>query len=358
MTIRIYISILLAALMLMGPGCTEEARKRLEPNPVAIGTLNQLAVIADQDVWDGPVGDSLRYYYGSAFPILPTPEPLFDLKHFTPEDLSAEPTRRELKAYLILANFATENSSTSDIVRKDIGASKAQQVLNDPTYNVSVGKDKWAIDQIVVYLFAADEAKLADQVVERFPTVAKVIQKKYERQIDATVYLGGPDNIMTNKVKEFVGVDLKIPRKFIVALEQENLIWLRSDRSEAINNLIISRLPYSSQDQFSLDNIISLRNQFGKELVSGATDNSYMTTNDIDLPVVEQQIELAENYAVEARGIWEMVGEFMGGPFLTYLILDKANSELIFIDCFVLAPGKRKRNYMLQMEHIVSSLQL
>jgi len=339
-------------------GCTDEARKRLEPNPVAIGTLNQLVIVADQDVWDGPIGDSLRYFYGSAFPILPQPEPLFDLKHFTPEDLALEPTRQELKAYLVLANLGNEMSATTSMVRDDISSTKVQQALGDPNYNVSVGKDKWAVDQIIVYIFAANEEQLALQVKKRFPAVAKVIQKKYERQIDATVYLGGPDNIVTNKVSDLVGINLKIPREFRVAVEQENLIWLRNDRDEAINNLIISRLPYSSQDQFALDNIINLRNQFGKELVSSTTDSSYMTTNDIDLPVVEQQIELAENYAVEARGIWEMVGEFMGGPFLTYLILDEANSELIFIDCFVFAPGKRKRDYMLKMEHIVSSLEL
>ncbi|MBX2815003.1 MAG: DUF4837 family protein [Saprospiraceae bacterium] len=339
-------------------GCTEEARKRLEPTPIAISTLNQLAVIADQEMWDGPVGDSIRYYFASAFPILPQPEPLFDLKHFTPAELESEPTRRELKAYLILADLSQNSSTTGDMIRTDLGPQKVDRALTDESYNVSVGKDKWASDQIIVYLFAPDKELLTQQVVNRFPTITKVIQKKYERQIDATVYLGGPDNIITNKVKDIVGISLKMPREYIVAVEQDNLIWLRNDRDEAINNLIISRFPYTSQSQFSTDNIISLRDQYGKALVSSTAQDSYMTTNDVDLPVVDQQIQLADSYAIEARGIWEMVGEFMGGPFLSYLVLDEKASEVIFIDAFVFAPGKRKRDYMLQLEHIVSSLEL
>ena len=345
-------------LLLLTWSCTEEARKRLEPTPVATGSLNQLAVIADQDDWDGPLGDSIRYYYASAFPILPQPEPLFDLKHFTPAEMDAEPTRRELKAYLIIGNIQNQNSATGNLVRRDLGSTKVEQAMADDRFRTSVGRDKWATDQILVYIFSPKHDDLIRQVVTRFATVTKVIQKKYERQIDATVYLGGPDNIISNKVKDRVGIGIKMPREYVIAVEEENLIWLRNDRDEVINNLIISRLPYTSQEQLTPENIINLRNQFGKRLVSSTAEGSYMTTNDVDLPVVDQQIQIDDNYALEARGIWEMVNEFMGGPFLSYLILDEEDSEIVFVDAFVFAPGKRKRDYMLHLEHIVSSIDL
>jgi hypothetical protein len=60
-------------------------------------------------------------------------------------------------------------------------------------------------------------------------------------------------------------------------------------------------------------------------------------------------------YAVETRGIWEMEGDFLAGPFISYLILNEAKTELIYIDAFVLAPGERKRNQMLYLEQIISS---
>jgi hypothetical protein len=40
------------------------------------------------------------------------------------------------------------------------------------------------------------------------------------------------------------------------------------------------------------------------------------------------------------------------------MVLDEPNSELLFIDAFVLAPGERKRNQMLYLEHIVSTLKI
>ena len=46
-------------------GCTDETRKRLEPTPTAAGSINQLAIIADQELWDGPIGDSISCYFGS-----------------------------------------------------------------------------------------------------------------------------------------------------------------------------------------------------------------------------------------------------------------------------------------------------
>lgn len=171
--------------------CTDEARKRLEPTPIAVGSLNQLAIITDQEIWESAIGDSINYYFGSAFPILPTPESLFDLKHFTPDDLEAERTRKELKAYLIVADISDEQSSTTAMVMRDLGSEKTNRARQDTSFHTSMGRDRWAKDQVLVYLFANGKRDLTHQVVSRFPAIAKVIQEQYRRQIDATVYLGG-----------------------------------------------------------------------------------------------------------------------------------------------------------------------
>jgi len=95
---RSYLAIIVLSL-LCGGGCSEETLQKLKPRAVALGTVNQLTIISDTDLWENEIGDSIQYYFGSAFPLLPQPEPLFDLKHYTPEDIQSEPLRRELKAY-------------------------------------------------------------------------------------------------------------------------------------------------------------------------------------------------------------------------------------------------------------------
>ena len=352
------IGLLIMGFVLVMVSCTEEARKRLEPTPIAIGSINQLAVIADEEIWSGTVGDSLKYYFGSAYPILPQPEPLFDLKHFTVDELFAEPTRQELKAYLIIADLRHEGSRTSQMVSKDLGSEKVRRSEEDPSYSTNVGRDRWAMDQLVVYLFAHGEESLKEQLVAKFPAVAKVVQNQYQEQIDATAYLGGVNHAAINRIREQMGVYLKVPTDYEMVIDQEKTIWLKRESDVATSNILLRVIPYSSQSQFSKEHIIAVRDSLGKKLISSTLEGSYMKTNPVDLPVFTQTIQIANAFAVEARGIWEMEGDFLGGPFISYMVLDEKRNMLIFLDGFVLAPSERKRNFMLSLEHILKSLTL
>ncbi|MBK8502745.1 MAG: DUF4837 family protein [Saprospiraceae bacterium] len=339
-------------------GCTDEARKRLEPTPNAVGSLNQLAIISDLDLWEGAIGDSISYYFGSAYPILPTPEALFDLKQFTPDDLDAESTRRELKAYLVIADISDEQSRTTAMVTQDLGSEKILRARQDTSYHTSMGRDRWARDQVIVYLFAAGKRDLTKQVVKQFPAIAKIIQEQYRHQIGATVYQGGENKMIMNRISDLFGCQLSIPADYRITIEDENTLWLMRENELIVSNILIHKMPYKSIDQFKKDQIIALRDDLGKSYVSTTIEGSYMRTNPIDLPVYTQSVRMGEAYAVEARGIWEMVGDFLGGPFVSYLILNETKSELIYIEAFILAPGERKRNQMLYLEHILSSFQL
>ena len=46
----------------------------------------------------------------------------------------------------------------------------------------------------------------------------------------------------------------------------------------------------------------------------------------------------------------------MGGAFISYLRHNPDNNELLFVDGFVHAPGKDKRNFMQHLEHIISTV--
>ena len=78
-----------------------------------------------------------------------------------------------------------------------------------------------------------------------------------------------------------------------------------------------------------------------------------MVINDDDLPVFDYTYDIDGKYTREIRGVWEMVNDFMGGPFASYAILNETNNEVIFVDTFIYAPGKEKRNMMQELEYIV-----
>ncbi|MEL6922840.1 MAG: DUF4837 family protein, partial [Bacteroidota bacterium] len=76
-----YLSAVLFAVGMLLSACSMDAPS-LGVAPQAFGKTNQINIVADKDIWDGPVGDTLRNYFSSPFLLLPQPEPIFDLRHF------------------------------------------------------------------------------------------------------------------------------------------------------------------------------------------------------------------------------------------------------------------------------------
>jgi len=61
--------------------------------------------------------------------------------------------------------------------------------------------------------------------------------------------------------------------------------------------------------------------------------------------------------AFETKGNWEMLGDFMGGPFINYTIFDRSNNRILVIEGFCYAPSKQKRELMFELESIIKSVQ-
>ena len=336
-------------------GCSEEVQKSLQPVPTAFGSLNQLVVIADEDLWEGEVGDTFRFYYSAAYPILPQPEPIYDLKHFTPADLINQPLRRELRNYLFLANVSDTKSATTRLMIDDLGEEKIRRAREEAKYNSSVGRDKWARGQLLIYQFGFSQQELINNVKKNFPAISKRIKEADRSKIDATVYLDGENKLLQEKVKGALGVNLKIPKDYYIASDDPEMVWMRKETRELSSNILITKLQYTDQEQLSKEGIKAIRNELGKK-ISSETPDTYMRINDIDLPMLTNATRMNDYYAVEARGIWEIVNDYMGGAFVSYLIHNPNSNELLFVDGFVHAPGKEKRNYMQQLEHIISTV--
>ena len=347
----------LSAYVLLAWGCSSDFTKKLEAVPTAIGVPNMVTIIADDSVWDGPLGDTLRYYFSSAYPILPQPEPIFDLKHFTAEEINSEPLRRGRRSYIVFGNLSDQNSKTTQMIKTDLGPGNADRARRDTSYNSTIAHDKWAKGQMLVYLFGNNSNELIKNIKENFPAIASRINETDKRSIDASVYLGKENYKLIETVRNDFDIKLKIPGDYFVAINEDNTIWMRKENEFLSSNILIHRIPYVDKSQFSQEGIKKIRNQLGRQYISSETETSYMRTNDVDLPMLTEVIDFNGNYAMEARGIWDIVNDYMGGPFISYLILSPDSKELILLDGFVHAPGKKKRKFMQHLEYIFSSFQ-
>ncbi len=353
----IYLVIILLGLTTIF-SCMNNSGKASMSKPIAISKSNDVVVIADKSIIKSEIGDTFKYFFESAFPITPNPEPLFHTRYFTYREIDAQPLRRQLRSYIILVNLQDTASKVTKLFYKDLGKSRVQKILDNDGYNVIYTRDKWARDQLIIYIAGKNADDLINAIRNNFSIITDKIHLHDEPQIKSATYFQGVNGIMGVRAKEVLGINIKIPKDYIQALfkDDEKLLWGRRDTKKAISNIIVKTLEYKDTSQFTKKYIINLINNFGK-YVSSDTEKSKLVVNDKDLPVLSFSRTINENTAIELRGIWEMTDDFMGGPFIAYLVKNKNSNDLAFILGFVFAPGKDKKEYLQQLMIIANTLQ-
>jgi len=342
--------------------CNDEVANNLGTKPSALGRLNEIEIITDDETWEGPIGDTINYYFGSAYPIMPTPEPMFDMRHFTPTDLLTEPLRKELRTYVVVADLQDEQSPTTKMIRKDLGEKRFLDLRQSKDYSSTIGREKWARNQILVYIMGNGPANLAKSIRENFPAIAQKINDHDEEQLMASIYAVKRTNLgIESRIKDMYGVHMSIPGDFKIAVENqdEKTLWLRRDDTKGpILNIMMRSEPYDSESQFNVSKIKNELNTLSQKYVSSNTVGSKMIINDEDLPVYDYAYNIDSQYTKELRGVWEMTEDFMAGPFVAYTINLTESNTLLYVYAFVYGPGEAKRNLIQQLDYITKTMRV
>ena len=98
-----------------------------------------------------------------------------------------------------------------------------------------------------------------------------------------------------------------------------------------------------------------MRDSIGQKYVPGPNKDTYMITEKAFAPHV-YPTEVSSIKAAEVRGIWEIHGYPMAGPFLMYIINDPENNRKMVVEGFTFAPATAKRDYMFELEAILKTL--
>jgi hypothetical protein len=182
------------------------------------------------------------------------------------------------------------------------------------------------------------------------------VNKFDDRKLQAYIYLDGENKPLMEEVQNDMGVNIRIPNDYFMAINDGEVIWMRKETEEISSNLLLKKIPYEAQSQLSKEYLITLRDSIGKKYIASTLEDTYMRVNDEDLPVISNPDKVNGYYAFEARGVWEIVNDYMGGAFVSYLILNPNTNELLFIDGFLHAPGKEKRDFMEHLNYIINTV--
>ena len=295
--------------------CSDNQQKLL---PASSGNINNISVVTNDELWEGAVGEVIRENFGRPIYGLPQIEPIFSLSHI--------PSK-------VFSGFATKSRT---ILKIDVSE-------NEGVFNF---KNTYASPQRIIQITANSPDKIIEIINENLNSIYSTmyfneIQEK-QRRISKNLN-------KTQAIKKNTGVSLKFPSAYRVAKADTNFVWIRRDIETGSVNLFIQR-----QRNQTEQSIIEKRDSISKIYIPGPVENTYMSTDLIYTPNT-QQINVGGKQVFETRGLWEIEGQFMAGPFLNFQI-KLGDNDFIMLDGFVYSPGSTKREYIFELEAIMRSL--
>lgn len=146
------------------------------------------------------------------------------------------------------------------------------------------------------------------------------------------------NDTMQAKVKRLFGIGMKVPLDMNASKQGKDFLWISNNANTGMQSLLFMRVKGKEQNakktpgclQQTVDSIL-------RKNMPGETDSMYMVVP-----------RLAE------RGLWEMKGDAMGGPYVMKTAVRK-NEDIIVIG-FVYAPEMKKRNLIKQLEAVLTTV--
>lgn len=326
--VRYNILMAFLAIGMMFVSCKQERSKGI---PKSTGKTAEILIVADELVWKGPVGDALRNSLLKDVDYLPQPEPRFfpvniPIKSFT--DLYQ-------KHHKIILVEIDEKLDSAMIQTK---------------------ADYWASPQQFIRMRAPSEAALIAAFQQREQNVLDLLENA-ERNRMIQLYEQLNDLQIRNRLREQMGISLLVPSGFYIAKMEPEFAWLRKETKDFSQGLLIYFTPYNDTAQFSTELILNRRNQLTQIHVPGTAPGSYMITSPV-IGAISEPLYFKDRFAVKTYGLWDVQGDFMGGPFLNYAILDETKNRILNLDAFVYFPNNEKRDLMLQMDALIHTLEI
>lgn len=199
-------------------------------------------------------------------------------------------------------------------------------------YAVKMRKDVSAVPQTVVYI----QAQSAEQLRHRLDggKLRSLFDTSELRHL-ATVVPQNPDR--QKEMRQRFGISMRIPASMNAGKHTKDFVWLTDNASTGMQSLIFFKAKSHAR---SRDDLKAQADSALKRNLPGETDSMYMQLADMSQPDRQGM----------RRGLWEMKGDAMGGPYVM-----RTRGDVTVIG-FVYAPEKKKKILIKQLEAVLSTI--
>ena len=299
--------------------------------PPASGRPYELLVVINQDMGERPAGRALYNVLDKDVPGLPQSERSFRIMFTDP------------------SNF----DSTLKLVRNIIIVQVDEKRFTQP--KMSAAKDVYAAPQAILTIQAPTEASLGGFITENTNKIIDYFTtQEMNRQMQ--VLETNHSEFISNKVKEMFDCDVWVSGELSSFKEGEDFYWFGTNTATRDRNFVIYSYPYTAYDTFTKEYFTHKRDSVMRVNIPGAREGMYMETDTLMTKV--KGLNVQGQYALEARGLWRVKADMMGGPFVSHARVDTVNNRVVVAEVFVYSPDTRKRDLIRQMEASLYTLRL
>ena len=221
--------------------------------------------------------------------------------------------------------------------------------ITDKDFAVKLNHDENAAPQNIIRINARSVQQLRERLNgEKLRQIVDEAELKHLAEIISN-NPSKQNKEMQEEVKKTFGLDMKIPVSMNASKKAKDFIWISNNASTGMQNLLVMRVKseerrmknsnaFHVNDKAQIDSILRTN-------MPGETDSMYM-----EIPVLSE------------RGLWEMKGDAMGGPYVMHRI-HKSTSQAeiqqgydLYIIGFVYAPEMKKKILIKQLEAAISTI--
>ena len=298
--------------------------------PASSGRPYEMLVVMDDSLWNRPAGRALFDALDTDVPGLPQSERSFRIMQINDKQMNS--------------TFA---------LFRNIIVPKIDRMYTQVKFKFS--RDVKASPQMVMTIQAPNEQAFAEYVGKHKQTIVDFFTRaEMNRQVKLLEKEHSP--LVEQIVKDSFQCIVHVPADLENYKRGRNFLWATTNRERDDLSFVIYTYPFTDKNTFTLDYFIHKRDSFMKANLPGPLDGSYMATNKEF--IISQDIAVRGKYAQEVKGLWDMKGAVMGGPFVSHVRVDEKNQRVIVAEAFVYSPGRKKRDIMRRMEAALYTLQL
>ena len=223
------------------------------------------------------------------------------------------------------------------LVRTRIVVNIGERDSESRDFSVTLRHDENAAPQNIIRITAQSAQQLRKRLNgEKLRHIVDEVELKHL----ADIISGNPskqNREMQDEIKKMFGIDMKIPAAMNASKKAKDFIWISNNASSGMQNLLVMKVKseerrmknsnaFHVNDKALIDSILRTN-------MPGETDSMYMV-----IPHLSE------------RGLWEMKGDAMGGPYIMHRIHN------LYIIGFVYAPEMKKKILIKQLEAAISTI--